>query len=160
MPRKATGNVYFSLGRWYARVTLGPNERRSYQVPTCANEDQARERLTVLADLAAKLRDAGLGELAPEFLERAAEREGRALDEVRKAVQKLCESGVANREPIAVSFREFAELWTSGKLAQRFPDHVKAKRTADTDTSRLEAHVSRSRGMFPSSRSRWIMRSL
>jgi integrase len=141
MPRKATGNVYFSLGRWYARVTLGPNERRSYPLPTCANEEQARERLAVLAELAAKLRDAGLGELAPEFLDRAAEREGRALDEVRKAVQKLCESGVANREPIAVSFREFAELWTSGKLAQRYPDHVKAKRTADTDTSRLEAHV-------------------
>ena len=29
-----------------------------------------------------------------------------------------------------------------GELARRYPDHVKAKRTADTDVSRHETHVS------------------
>ena len=50
------------------------------------------------------------------------------------------------------TFREFATAWTSGELAQRFPDHIRVKKTAEHDVYRLDAHVpqwwatSRSRG--------------
>ena len=72
MPRKATGNVYFSAGSWYARVTLDKGKRRSFVLPTCKTEEEAKARLDVLAELAAKLRSAGLVEIAPDILERAA----------------------------------------------------------------------------------------
>ncbi|NUQ75262.1 MAG: hypothetical protein HUU21_17055 [Polyangiaceae bacterium] len=46
------------------------SERRSFKLSTCANEEQARERVGVLAELSEKLRGAGLAELAPDFIER------------------------------------------------------------------------------------------
>jgi len=40
-----------------------------------------------------------------------------------------------------VTFRDLGEAWTSGDLARRYPDRVKAKKTADDDRWRLERHV-------------------
>ena len=143
MPRKATGSIYSRAGVWYARLLMS-NERRSFKLSTCANEEQARERVGVLAELSEKLRGAGLAELAPDFIERAAEGDGRALEDVRQAVQKLCESGVTAARPlvsVTTSFREFAERWTSGELARLYPDHVREKRSAEDDRLRLERHV-------------------
>lgn len=40
-----------------------------------------------------------------------------------------------------VTFEEFAKSWTSGKLAERFPDHVKKKKSAKDDIGRLKKHV-------------------
>ena len=41
-------------------------------------------------------------------------------------------------EPTKVTFSEFAEEWTSGRLAKRWPDQVKTKKTSGHDESRLE----------------------
>lgn len=41
----------------------------------------------------------------------------------------------------ALTFRKFAEGWTSGELAKEYPDAVRSKRTAADDESRLEKHV-------------------
>ncbi|MEY4547815.1 MAG: hypothetical protein RL685_4010 [Pseudomonadota bacterium] len=40
--------------------------------------------------------------------------------------------------PTAVTFDEFARLWTSGELAKRFPGHVKRKKTAADDEHKLD----------------------
>ncbi len=38
----------------------------------------------------------------------------------------------------AVTFDDFARLWTSGDLATRFPGHVRRKRTAEDDVQKLD----------------------
>ena len=145
MPRQATGNVYESHGRWYARVTLDKGKRPSILLTTCANETAAEARGTVLAGLAARLRASGVPfDVRRKILERAGEAaEGKALDKVRTAAAAIC-SGDARPmgDPSKpVTFRQLCERWTSGDLARTYPDHVRVKRTARFDVMRLEAHV-------------------
>jgi hypothetical protein len=37
--------------------------------------------------------------------------------------------------------RELGEAWTDGTLANDYPDHIKARCSADDDVSRLKTHV-------------------
>jgi hypothetical protein len=90
MPRKATGSFRWRNGVCYSRITLGPKDRPAFALPTCRTDEEARARRDILADLADKLRASGQIDLAPEFLKRAGEREGKALDDVCKAVERLC----------------------------------------------------------------------
>lgn len=41
----------------------------------------------------------------------------------------------------ALTFEQFARLWTKGELAKRYPDHIKEKRTAKGDDQRLKLYV-------------------
>jgi hypothetical protein len=148
MPRQPTGNVYESYGRWYARVTIGPDQRPSFALPTCTTEDQARERLALLAGLATKLR--GIEHVTPEvlrgLLERAAARDGKALDAVLRAADALCRGEAVPKKRAAptqagVTFAELARRWTSGKLASEYPDRVKRKRRVEADVSYLKNYI-------------------
>ncbi len=144
MPRKATASVRARRDKWEARVTLGPKSRRSFYLPTCSTEAAARDRADVLAGLAQRLRDAGHADLAPQFIRRAAERDDEGLSAVVEAVDRLCSGRVVipSRAPgAAVTFRAFAEQWTSGELHRQWPDHVNRKKSADDDRTRLERHV-------------------
>jgi hypothetical protein len=38
----------------------------------------------------------------------------------------------------SITFLDFAELWTDGTLHDRYPDHVKKKKTSDDDAARFE----------------------
>ncbi|MEP7051068.1 MAG: tyrosine-type recombinase/integrase [Pseudomonadota bacterium] len=40
-----------------------------------------------------------------------------------------------------ITFEAFGQLWTSGELAKRFPDHIKTKRSARNDDRRLQLYV-------------------
>jgi integrase len=141
MARRPSGTIRFRHGIYDVRITLGPNERPCFALPTCKTEAEAKARALVLSGIAERLRAAGHADLAPRFLERAAARDGKALDDVIEAVDRLCAGKVAVPAKVATTFREFAEEWTKGKLHARWPDHVKAKRTADDDRMRLEKHV-------------------
>ncbi|WP_438020714.1 tyrosine-type recombinase/integrase [Sorangium sp. So ce315] len=153
MPRKPTGNVYSSAGKWYARVKIGEKLRPSIALPTCTSEEQAIARKDVLADLASKLRAAPhvAPDIARGLLERAAQRDGKALAAVIEAVDTLVRSdpgalpaalpGVPRALSPSITFQAFGELWTSGELARLFPDHVKAKRSVRDDVYRLDLHV-------------------
>jgi len=145
MPRKPTGNAFESRGRWYARVTLPNGERRAFSLPTCADEATANERAALLAELSAQFRasrhvppDAAKG-----ILERAAQRDGRALEAVRQTAATLCkgEAAAIKNEPAALTFKDIAQRWTSGELHQLYPDHVRKKTSASDDVGRLEKHV-------------------
>jgi integrase len=94
----------------------------------------------ILAELAARLREGGHLELAPQLLDKAATRDGKALEDVCTAVERLCAGktvtiGLAGGAP---TFKEFAERWTKGELHEAWPDHVKAKRSAQDDVYRLQ----------------------
>ncbi|WP_437895189.1 hypothetical protein [Sorangium sp. So ce124] len=74
------------------------------------------------------------------LLEQAAAREGSALRDVRLAINHLCRGEARARASGETTFAEFAERVLSGKLAEQYPDHVKAIWTADKYEQRL-GHV-------------------
>ncbi|XXX78972.1 tyrosine-type recombinase/integrase [Sorangium sp. So ce134] len=94
----------------------------------------------MLSELAGRLLAAGQIVLGMPLLEQAAAREGNALRDVRLAIDQLCKGEARARATGETTFAEFAERVLSGKLAEQYPDHVKAIRSADDYRSRL-AHV-------------------
>lgn len=141
MARQATGSVRFRGGRWLARVTLGPDDRRAYPLPTCNTEDAARERLAILVDIIAQLRALGQVDVAHPFLERAAERNGRALSDVLEAVRRVCEGDVNVTRMMGTTFKSFADDWVEERLHAKWPDQVRKKTSRDDDRQRLQKHV-------------------
>lgn len=143
MPRAATGSVRWRRGRAYARVTLGPGDRPEYLLATCSAGDEAKaaERARVLAELAQRLRAASQVEVAPRLLERAASRDGRALEDVLEAAERLCAGAAIAPRSARLTIKEFGEQWTKGELHRRWPDHVKLKKSVDDDRERLEKWV-------------------
>lgn len=139
MPRKATGSVYISAGIWYARVTLR-DKRPSFAMPWCRDEAKARERLGLLINVTKRLHDTGHHEHVKKFLAEAAKREGRALADLQKAVERLAAARVAPVAATSTTFREVATRWTSGDLAREYPDHVRRLKSAAYAKARL-AHV-------------------
>jgi excisionase family DNA binding protein len=64
-------------------------------------------------------------------------------DAVRRMGQAppMSRAGAAPTVTAALTFEQFARLWTKGDLAKRYPDHVKTKRTAKGDEQRLRLYV-------------------
>jgi integrase len=142
MPRKAIGSVYWSRGVAFARLTL--DRRVHVKLATCTTEEEAAARTTVLAEMAASLRASGHGNaIGEKILKRAGgARDGKPLEDVREAVQRLASkqwsvTTIKNVAP-ASTFEDVARLWTSGEIARRFPDYVKTKRTVESDEHRLK----------------------
>jgi hypothetical protein len=140
MPRKATGSVSLRNGVWYARITLGPKERPPFALPTCTTAEQAEARCAVLSALAAKLRADNQMEFAKQLLEKAATHDGRALEDVVTAVDRLCTERTIRTGALsgALTFQGFAEKWTNGELRATWPDHIKEKRSVSDDVYRLK----------------------
>jgi integrase len=144
MPRARSGTVYQAGGRWYARIQVG-EARTSVPLPERVSDAvEARgvlPRLAPIADEAGRLKVAR--QLAERLLERAAAAD-KAAD--LEAVQELLRRLAAGRYvPAAgplpggvVLFKDVAARWTSGELARLYPDHIKAKRSAETDVHRLK----------------------
>ena len=145
MPRKPTGNSFESRGKRYARIRFR-GDRPAFLLPTCVTEEAADERAALLAELAAKLSAAEHvhADVARGLLERAAQRDGKALAAVREAVEKLCRGEVrpiAAASPRGPTIEELGRRWTSGELASEYPDHVRVKESADDDACRLALYV-------------------
>lgn len=142
-----TGNATCHRGKWYARISLGGGKRPAIPMPWCAIENDvgANVRARVLADYSSRLRKAGTRDADVEKIirEGAALNEGHPdLDELRGIVDEVCER--AERSPVirpSITFKAFAEKWTSGELHEQHPDHVRKKDSADDDAARLERYV-------------------
>jgi integrase len=142
MPRNATGTIYESNGKLYAQVTIGKGKRRSFVLPTCTDCDAAEVRAALLAELAGKLRRVGREDVAQELLELAAGQDGKALDQVIRAVNLIAAGKVVPKRNANVpTIRELGTRWTSGELARLYPDHVRRKRSAEGDAHRFERYV-------------------
>lgn len=137
-----SGTVRFRRGRWYGRVTLGA-ARPTFELPTCQDEAAARERVALLVEVAAALAEAGQLDLGPALLAKAAAADSpKALADVRRVVAGVAAGNLVRegaRE--GMTFRELATLWTSGELARRHPDHVRARGDVSNDRGRLGKHV-------------------
>ena len=146
MGRKATGNAVRYGDKWYARIRVAPGKRPATHLEGFGpdDEEQAEERASLMADVIGELRRAGREDFVPTALKRMASLSGAKLT----AFVKLARGYAAGTEILAsgkdgdsITFRKFAERWTSGDLAREFPAHVKVKRTSDDDVCRLEKWV-------------------
>lgn len=149
MARAAAGTVFekpLGSGRFYARFTT-TRGRKTIRLKTCLTLEAAGSRKEFIAGELDRLRKAGQEVHADKLLELAAVADEQRLARIRKGVDAILAGDVKPAEPptpltdAGPTFREFAEEWTSGKLHERFPDHVKVKKTAGEDVYRLEAHV-------------------
>ena len=143
MPKPATGQLRRTDTGWSARIRVSKNKRRSFQLSTCASEAEAKARKTLLASLAHRLRLAGHEEAAPKLLEMAANREGKALQDVVNAVDAMC-AGIVEpieAEPTTPTFHEVAERWTGGELHTAYPDYVKHKKRVCEDVTRFAKYI-------------------
>jgi integrase len=129
-----------AAGGWSLRLRFGNCQRGRFVLPL-ATETEAQRRAAQLADLAAQLAKAGLHVEALVILRKGAEQPTAAgFAEVEAFALDLCAksgSATATRAQ-SMTFRELGERWTSGDLHRRYPDHVKLKRTAETDERRLQ----------------------
>jgi integrase len=143
MPKPATGELRWKNGTAIARITLRGRDRVSLALPACTTEDEARTRSTLLAQIAQRLRaspvDAGRTLKALELVAAASAKHLRiALSVVEELVDSKLDVEAA---PTVPTVRQLGEQWTTGELARRYPDQIRAKRSADDDESRLRLYV-------------------
>jgi integrase len=141
MPRRPTGTVYESRGHWFARV---PGGAKDYRLCTCATRERAVARKDLMVSVGVRLKSTLHADLIAGMYEQLAE----ADDDRTKKILLIVDGLLAGREKRAVhvrpdertSFREFGERWTSGRLHEDFPVHVKEIDQHD-NKARLENHV-------------------
>jgi len=154
-PKRANGagSVRWRNGRAEARLSLGEAGRRTIALPTCRTEKEAEARRVLLAELGAKLVTAGKVILGFPLLERAGARDGKALEDVKAAIDALCRGEARQRPSGEISFKEFAEQhWLSGELAKQHPDRVRTIKAFASYRAKLEKYVYPHVGSIPLSR--------
>lgn len=151
MARRVTGSLYQSRGVWFLAVTIG--KREHIRLGTCNTEAEAELRRHVIVELANRLRSAGRVEIAVAACRQA----GEARDDTLPSVIKLVDGLLAGTERLAdaprvpaavlsagssaaMSFREFADIWTTNELARRFRGRVKEIDHAE-NIRKLTKHV-------------------
>jgi integrase len=121
------------------RLRYGKNLRARFLIRTF-DEDIAERRAKRLRELAASLARSGHSAHAFTVLTEAAGAQNeRDFAGYCKVGEDLC--GASSKPPkvrATTTFEQLGEQWTSGKLHREWPDHVKLKKTADTDEDRLE----------------------
>ena len=142
MPRPATGELRPLANGWEARVRIDGKTRKGFALLASLSAEDAASRCRAMATTAQRLRAAGHADEAPQLLDMAARaRPGRPWEAIHAAVDAMCAGSTEAVSSVAITFRTFAEQWTGGDLAKRYPDHVKKKRTADDDAERLKKYV-------------------
>ncbi|MCC6665667.1 MAG: tyrosine-type recombinase/integrase [Polyangiaceae bacterium] len=113
---KGAGSVQWKNGHRHVRVSLPDGTRPWY-------------RLCGARCSCAEMSEARAAETAAAVSERERERVAAELGETAKL-----------RGP-RTTIRDFGEAWTKGELHRKWPDHIRAKRSASDDAERLELYV-------------------
>lgn len=87
-------------------------------------------------------------ELRARFAKGAAPEIKRQILAERKAKLEAEAATSARAEPTKLTFKDVGDLWTSGNLTKRFPDHCPPKASVDADKSRL-GHLNKTIGDVP-----------
>ncbi len=133
--------VRWVSGRPYARVRV---KGRFYSAPLghlAGNVAALAERRDVIAEQLHRLEERGRLDVAEQLAAAIAEATTpKAVQLAIAAIDIICEQS-KDLTPGASTVRELGEQWTSGLLARRHPDHVKAKKDTDADRNLLERYV-------------------
>jgi hypothetical protein len=141
MPREATRTVRRTADGFAARITVVGRTRRYFSLASGLTEPQAEERTKDLSRMALRLRLSGHSDKVEQLMAAGAKaRPGRHWAAVVDAVDMLC-NGEAERAKEVPTFGSFAQDWTSGELARKYPDHVRRKRSAERDEELLRLYV-------------------
>jgi integrase len=127
------------------RIRFG-KERRRFRISAAVADPEGRA--ATLVTLGARMGNVE-PDLARRLLEKAAAAEPQELKRIQAATEKLANGAIVARkrdadplrDPLKITVRGLGEAWTAGKLAERYPDQIRAKRSADQDASRLEHYV-------------------
>src|SRR6478752_2369205 len=139
MPQLPIGEVRKTSSGYSARHTTRKGERETFEFhPAIRTIEAAEARSAVLGDLAQRFRKSGAIESADaiKLLHKVAEVAEDQLAHVLLFAEKVIAGEVRHKTAEMPTFAAFAERWTSGELAQKHPDHVKAKDSA-IDKQRL-----------------------
>lgn len=140
--KQAKGAVHCTNdGRAVARVTL--KKRASVRIANCREAAQEEKCMRTRAQVAQQLRGRVSNEQACKALNVIAETSESALRNAIQGARGLLKSArwqVPNARTVP-TFGKIGKDWTDGKLAARYPDQVRLKRTADDDASRLRLYV-------------------
>lgn len=125
-------------GGWSARLRFGQGRSARFPLPSKLTEDQAMARLVRLRELASILVRVPEGE-AQVLLRHAAQVDAAGLSVVEDVARQEAAKHEPAPEPLRqrMTFRELGQLWTSGELARRYPDHIRTKRSVGDDKTRL-----------------------
>ena len=158
MARVTHGGAYEARGRYFMRVTIAPGVRLPKTLPWVTAADWASHapggdtpcscvacvRARDVQSLVTRYREAGADRAMLEALVSSASADdAEKLAAIRRAVDGFCAGKVQKAKPASdiVTFRSFAERWTSGELHRLYPDHVTKKASVDDDTERLAKYV-------------------
>ncbi len=137
--RTATGGVFESRGKLYARVTIAPGQRDAVQLVGFTDRAKAEARAKLMNELVEILRENGKTQYIDEVLTHGATLPEERMPELRARVEA---AGTKRRAkpsalPSVTTIRKLGEQWWTGELARLHPDHVRTKRSSDDDESRL-----------------------
>lgn len=136
MARKTSGTVYYSGKTLRVRIMLPNHERASVAFQVGISEAEGVERATIMNELSVLLGVSRIAEIK-RMMQLVATCAKKDLRTVRSEVVALAREFIESD----ITFAQLADMWTSGALAQKYPDHVKAKASSAKDAGRLSKHV-------------------
>lgn len=145
----AKGEVIQLGTGWHARIRVASGKRKGFTLASCRTEEQAQERASAMTQISIRLRRAGHEAADVERIldEAARARHGRAWEAVIAFVDSLCGGELEQvRTDTVPTFADFIKDWTSGKLAELYPDHVQVKASSDRDADLARIYISREIG--------------
>jgi hypothetical protein len=141
MPQPAKGEVRKTDVGYSTRITVGPDERETFELHGSIRTQEAAEaRSSVVAGLAQRFRKAGkasVPEVRALLVRAAMAPDDGVLRSFVAAAEHICVGKVRALATVP-TFEQFSSRWTSGELAQKYPDHIKAKKSPALDSQRLK----------------------
>lgn len=128
-------------GKFYARARFGDNERVETRVPWAKSLEDALGVAAIIAELGDILAAGGRRDLVRGFAkEIATTNSAKQIEKIRKAVSAIVSGATKAGTGRDITFKQWAERYTSGELSKLHPDHVRVKDWSD-DVSRLRLYV-------------------
>ena len=121
-------------GKHFAEFSIGGGARKGTTLRTCQTKEEAEARKLEIARLVARLRETGHDAMVPNLIEDAGGFDAEGMSKLARLVERIAtgkEPGLAHRQKArreGITVAELADLWTSGKLAAEYPDHVRVKK--------------------------------
>ena len=137
------GTLRHTASGYFAQFSIGGGKRKGVILRTCHDEETALRRKLAIAGLVARLRDAGYTAMIPNVIRDAGAADQDEFRKIARVVERIVtgkEPGLAHRHTArrdGITVAELAKLWTTGDLANQYPDHVKAKRSSAADARML-----------------------
>ena len=139
--RESKGGACEIRGKFYARVTTAAQKRTPVLVPWATSLEEADARAKTLQVMVNRLRECGQLDFIEKVVKVGAPADSEKLEALARAVDGIV-AGAIVKQPKAPSgtptLRSVLKEWTSGALADRFPDYVTKKRSWRDDNSRAK----------------------